>query len=163
MEDGVFFASKTRDGQHTEVCAVLSMRKDILESELPQDYAWNFTPWEELMGYGMAESKLTKDHADTVLAQILYEMTFFGMSHEAWKQRTAEIEESLRVSMDKVKAGEYHDAEEVFAGFGLTKDEPDEIADELISKITLAELEYNRHCRKREASKVRKLLEDEFQ
>lgn len=157
-EDGVFFASKTRSNQHPEVCAVLSMRKDILESELPQDYAWDFTPWEELMGYGMAETKLTKDHADTVLAQILYDMTFFGMDHEEWKQRTAEIEESLRVSMEEVKAGKYHDAEEVFAEFGLHKDEPDEIADELNSKITLAELEYSRHCRKREAKNVRELL-----
>ena len=70
-EDGVFFASRAKEGGSPKVCAVLSMRSEILECELPQNYAWDFTPWEELMGYGLAETKLTKDHANTVLAQIL--------------------------------------------------------------------------------------------
>ncbi|MBO4686727.1 MAG: hypothetical protein J5628_08775, partial [Lachnospiraceae bacterium] len=41
-------------------------------------------------------------------------------------------------------------------------EEPDEEADELNSHITIAVVEYDIHSRKREASKVRKLLEDEF-
>ena len=136
------------------------MRNEILEGELPQNYARDFTPWEELMGYGLAETTLTKDHANTVLAQILYDMTFFGMDHETWKQQSAEVEESLEVSRKAVEAGEYKTAEEVFAEFGLPKDDPDEIADELSSNLIRAEMEYNQHCRKREAAKVRKLLEN---
>ena len=159
-KDGVFFASNAMEGSSHKVCAVLSMRNEILECELPQNYAWDFTPWEELMGYGLAETKLTKDHANTVLAQILYDMMFFGMDHETWKREAAEIEESLGVSRKAVEAGEYRTAEEVFAEFGLPKDEPDEVADELSSKIMQAEIEYNQHCRKREAAKVRMLLEN---
>ena len=158
---GIFFASNAIEDGSPEVCAVLSMRNEILECELPQNYAWDFTPWEELMGYGLAETKLTKDHANTVLAQILYVMTFFGMDHETWKEQSAEVEESLEVSRKAVEAGEYKTAEEVFAEFGLPKDEPDEIADELSSKIIRAKMEYNQHCRKREAAKVRQLLENE--
>ena len=112
------------------------------------------------MGYGLAETTLTKDHANTVLAHILYDMTFFGMDHETWKQQSAEVEESLEVSRKAVEAGEYKTAEEVFAEFGLPKDDPDEIADELSSNLIRAEMEYNQHCRKREAAKVRKLLEN---
>ena len=125
-KDGVFFASNAMEGSSQKVCAVLSMRNEILECELPQNYAWDFTPWEELMGYGLAETKLTKDHANTVLAQILYDMTFFGMDYETWKREAAEVEESLEVSRKAAEAGEYRTAEEVFSEFGLPKDEPDE-------------------------------------
>lgn len=159
-EDGVFFASNAIEGGSPKVCAVLSMRNEILECELPQNYAWDFTPWEELMGYDLAETKLTKDHANTVLAHILYDMTFFGMDHETWKREAAEVKECLEVSRKAAEAGEYKTAEEVLAEFGLPKDEPDEIADELSSKIIRAEMEYNQHCRKREAAKVRMLLEN---
>lgn len=159
-KDGVFFASNAMEGSSQKVCAVLSMRNEILECELPQNYAWDLTPWEELMGYGLAETKLTKSHANTVLAQILYDMTFFGMDHETWKREATEVKECLEVSRKAAEAGEYKTAEEVFAEFGLPKDEPDEIADELSSKIIRAEMEYNQHCRKREAAKVRMLLEN---
>ena len=147
-KDGVFFASNAMEGGSHKVCTVLSMRNDI-------------TPWEELMGYGLAETKLTKDHANTVLAQILYDMTFFGMDYETWKRKAAEVEKSLEDSGKAGETGEYKTAEEVFAEFGLPQDEPDEIADELNSKIIRAEMEYNQHCRKREAAKVRMLLENE--
>ena len=160
-KDGVFFASNAMEGSSQKVCAVLSMRNEILECELPQNYAWDLTPWEELMGYGLAETKLTKDHANTVLAQILYDMTFFGMDYETWKREAAEVEESLEVSRKAAEAGEYRTAEEVFSEFGLPKDEPDEVADELSSNLIRAKMEYNQHCRKREAAKVRQLLENE--
>ena len=55
-KDGVFFASNAMEGSSHKVCAVLSMRNEILECELPQNYAWDLTPWEELMGYGLAET-----------------------------------------------------------------------------------------------------------
>ena len=38
-EDGVFFASNAIEGGSPKVCAVLSMRNEILEGELPQNYA----------------------------------------------------------------------------------------------------------------------------
>ena len=82
------------------------------------------------------------------------------MDYETWKREAAEVEESLEVSRKAAEAGEYRTAEEVFSEFGLPKDEPDEVADELSSKIIRVEIVYNQHCRKREAAKVRMLLEN---
>ena len=133
-----------------------------MKNELPQSYGWEFTPWEEIIGYRIAETKLTIDHANAVLAYILYRMTDLGMDHETWKQHAAEIEESLREAEKDSKNGVFYSVEEAFAQFGLPQDEPDKIADELNHKITLAELEYSQHCLKREAAKVRRLLLSEY-
>ena len=160
-DDGVFFASHTRETEYPEVCAVLSMRKEIMETELPQSYGWEFTPWEKLMGYVLADTKLTADHANTILSQILHGMTFFGLTREAWEGEIEKTKEALHEAEMDSESGKYYTAEEVFAEFHIPRDEPDEIAEELNRRITQAELEYNQHCLKREAAKVRKLLEGE--
>ena len=157
-EDSIFYAVHVRENQFPKVRADLSRQDEILEKELPEHYAWDFTPWEKVMGFRIADTKLTLDHMETILAQILYGMTFFGSDHETWKQEVTNIEESLRLAEEEAKTGKYVPAVEVFAEFGLPKDEPDEIADALIRKVNLAELEYAQHCRKREVGKVRELL-----
>lgn len=160
-DDGVFFASHTRETEYPEVCAVLSMRKEIMETELPQSYGWEFTPWEKLMGYVLADTKLTADHTNTILSQILQGMTFFGLTREAWEGEIEKTKEALHEAEMDSESGKYYTAEEVFAEFHIPRDEPDEIADELNRRITQAKLEYSQHCLKREAAKVRKLLEGE--
>ena len=157
-EDGIFYAVYVHENQFPKVRADLSRQDEILEKELPEHYAWDFIPWEKLTGFRIADTKLTLDHMETVLAQILYGMTFCGSDHETWKREVTNIEESLRLAEEEAKTGKYVPAEEVFAEFGLPKDEPDEIADALSRKVNLAEWEYDQHCRKREAGKVRELL-----
>lgn len=157
-EDSIFYAVHVRENQFPKVRADLSRQDEILEKELPGHYAWDFTPWEKLMVFRIADTKLTLDHMETVLAQILYGMTFCGSDHETWKREVTNIEESLRLAEEEAKTGKYVPAVEVFAEFGLPKDEPDEIADALIRKVNLAELEHAQHCRKREVGKVRELL-----
>ena len=157
-EDGIFYAVHVRENQFPKVQADLSMQDEICLNVLPEHYAWDFTPWEKVMGFRIADTKLTLDHMETVLAQILYGMTFCGSDHETWKREVTNIEESLRLAEEEAKTGKYVPAEEVFAEFGLPKDEPDEIADALSRKVNLAAWEYDQHCRKREAGKVRELL-----
>lgn len=160
-ENDIFYAVHTMEGQYSRVKADLSRRDDILKDELPEHYAWEFTDWEQVLGWRIADTKLTLDHMDDVLADILFEMSFFGTDPEEWKQRKAEIEASLDESMEEIRNGDSRSAEEVFAEFGLPRDEPDEEADELDSHITIAVVEYDIHSRKREAAKVRELLLNE--
>lgn len=95
---------------------------------------------------------------EMALVHILHEMTFLGFDHKKWKRRKAETERSLRKAEKEAERGVYLSSEEVFAKFHLPEDEPDEIADSLYRKATLAQWEYNRHCRAHEARKVRELL-----
>lgn len=162
-EDDIFYAVRVIEGQNSRVNAELSRRDEILKDDLPEHYAWEFTDWRQVLGWRIAGTKLTLDHMDDVLADILFEMSFFGSDHERWKQRKAEIETSLDESMEEIRCGNCRSAEEVFAEFGLPSDEPDEVADELEHRILLVEMEYDLYFRKREASKVRKLLQDELQ
>lgn len=142
-----------------DVRANLSYRSDILTQDLPEHYAWELTDWAEILGSSAAETKLTVDHMKKVLADIIEEMTFFGFEQSAWEGRTAEVHQSLREAEESAKRGEYIPAEEVFAQFGLPKDEPDETADELSRKVAAAENEYNLYFRRREAARVRELLQ----
>lgn len=157
-DDMFFYAVHIRKELFPAILAVLSNREDILEQELPDSYSWEFIDWERIMGYPIAETKLTMDRLNTVLAQILYEMTFFGVKHEDWRKRKAEVEESLRRSAEEVNRGECYSAEEVFAQFNLPEDEPDPVADDLNRQINLAKMEYDQHCLKHESEKVRELL-----
>lgn len=157
-EDGIFFASHEWEDQLPEVCAVLCMEKDLMEAELPQHYAWEMTPWEKIMGHRIADTRLTVENANEILAQILFDMTFFGMDHADWKARMDDIGQSLREGMDDISNGRTSPAEEVFARLRIKREEPDEVADELQRAIHRAELEFDQHCLKREARKVRELL-----
>ncbi len=123
-DDGVFFASHTRETEYPEVCAVLSMRKEIMETELPQSYGWEFTPWEKLMGYLLADTKLTADHANTILSQILHGMTFFGLTQEAWEGEIEKTKEALHEAEMDSESGKYYNAEEVFVEFHIPRCEP---------------------------------------
>ncbi|MBQ6094459.1 MAG: hypothetical protein IJL09_03580, partial [Lachnospiraceae bacterium] len=89
---------------------------------------------------------------------ILFDMTFFGMDHADWKARMDDIGQSLREGMDDISNGRTSPAEEVFARLRIKREEPDEVADELQRAIHRAELEFDQHCLKREARKVRELL-----
>ena len=93
------------------------------------------------------------------LLPIIEEMTFFGFEQSAWEGRTAEVHQSLREAEESIKRGETVPAEEVFAQFGIPRDEPDETADELSRKETVAENEYALYFRRREAVRVRELLQ----
>ena len=154
----IFFAVRARDGQHSKVKATLAHKDDLLKDDLPEHYAWDVTEWEQVLGYPVAETKLATDHIETVLTQVLHEMTFFGSDYPTWHQRKAEVEESLREAQRESENGVFYTTEEVFGKYGLPKDEPDEIADELSRKVVAAENEYNLYFRCREAARVREML-----
>ena len=148
------------DDRFPEVCVNLSHRSDILTQELPEHYAWELTDWSEILGSAVAETKLTVDHMGKVLAGIIEEMTFFGFEQSSWESRTAEVHQSLREAEESARRGEYVSAEEVFAQFGLPRDERDEEADNLSRKVIAAENEYNLYFRRREAARVREMLSE---
>ena len=143
-----------------KIRANLSYRSEILTQDLPEHYAWELTDWAEILGSSVAETKLTVDYMKKFLADIIEEMTFFGSEQSSCEERIAVVKQSLLEAEESIRHGETVPEEEVFARFGLPRDELDEAAAELSRKVTHAENEYNLYFRHREAARVRVLLEE---
>ena len=133
--------------------------EEVLASDEPEHYTCDLTDHAEVMGYLVADTPLTIDNIETVLAQILFETSFFGYDQEG----LPDVIESLKRSEEDIQAGRTYTAEEVWADLGLPPEEPDKEADELESKIIAAEYAYDLFCRRREEAKLRELFRREMQ
>ena len=106
------------------------------------------------MGYCIAETESTIKNINDVLAQIIYEMTFFGYSQEDSEKERLELEEAAKEDDE----GKTITAEKLFADLGIETHQHDEEDTEMLRKIYSMENEYNQHWLRKEVEKVRELL-----
>ena len=153
-EQGIFFCHKAygRDMKNHET--VLCFKSEILACDIPQTYSWILTDFDEIMGYYIAETETTIKNINDVLAQIIYEMTFFGYSQEDIEKERLELEEAAK----EAEEGKTIPAEKLFADLGIETHQHDEEDTELLRKIYNMENEYNQHWLRKEVEKVRELL-----
>ena len=153
-EQGIFFCHKAygRDMKNHET--VLCFKSEILACDIPQTYSWILTDFDEVMGYYIAETETTVRNINDVLAQIIYEMTFFGYSQEDIEKERLELEEAAK----EAEEGKTIPAEKLFADLGIETHQHDEEDTELLRKIYNMENEYNQHWLRKEVEKVKEQL-----
>ena len=158
-ERGIFFCHKAygRDMRNPET--VLCIESDILKCGNPQTYSWILTDFDEIMGYYIAETETTIKNINDALAQIIYEMTFFGYSQEDIEKERLELEEAAK----EADEGKTIPAEKLFADLGIEPQPSDEEDTEMLRKIYTMENEYNQRWLRKEVEKVRKLLNKKLQ
>lgn len=159
-EEHIFYAVPMYDSSSAQIEVLLSCREEILHNTLPEHYGWELQPWAQVLGSFIADTELTVTHIDDVLAEILYEMRFFGFDQAQWEANHAEFTKGLQKSMEEAESGHTYPIEDLWEEFGLPREKPDEVAEELKGKIMQAEWEYSQYCRRREAAEVRKLLSE---
>ena len=133
---------------------VLCIESDILECDNPQTYSWILTDFDEIMGYYIAETETTIKNINDVLAQIIYEMTFFGYSQDDIEKGRLELEEAAK----EADEGKVVSMETTFADLGIEPQPRDEEVTEMLGKIYSVENEYNQYWLRKEVEKVRELL-----
>ena len=79
-ERGIFFCHKAYGKGMKNPETVLCFESEFFACDVPQTYSWILTDFVEIMGYYIAETEITTRNINDVLAQIIYEMTFFGYS-----------------------------------------------------------------------------------
>ena len=153
-ERGIFFCHKAygRDIKNPET--VLCIESDILKFDKPQTYSWILTDFDEIMGYYIAETETTIKNINGALAQIIYEMTFFGYSQEDIEKERFELEKAAK----EADEGKTIPAEKLFADLGIKPQPRDEEDTEMLRKIYTMENEYNQHWLRKEVEKVREKL-----
>ena len=154
-ERGIFFCHKAygRDIKNPET--VLCIESDILKFDKPQTYSWILTDFDEIMGYYIAETETTIKNINGALAQIIYEMTFFGYSQEDIEKERFELEKAAKEADERKTIP----AEKLFADLGIEPQPRDEEDIEMLGKIYTLENEYNQYWLRKEIKNVRKMLE----
>ena len=100
--------------------------------QLPQGYAFELSPWREVLGYEVNIANAQKVGIAALCAAVLYEMTFFGFDEEAVEAERQKLYDSLHEAeeLDKFppeeRAKHFFSTEEVFAELDIP--EPSEEA-----------------------------------
>ena len=93
--------------------------------QLPQGYAFELSPWREVLGYEVNIANAREVGVAALCAAVLYEMTFFGFDEKAVDAERQKLYDSFREAeeFDKLppeeRARHFFSAEEVFAELGI--------------------------------------------
>ena len=100
--------------------------------QLPQGYAFELSPWREVLGYEVNIANAREAGVAAFCAAVLYEMTFFGFDEKAVDAERKKLYDSFRETeeLDKLppeeRAKHFFSAEEVFAELGIPESSEEE-------------------------------------
>lgn len=100
--------------------------------QLPQGYAFELSPWCEVLGYEIDIANAREVGIAAFCAAVLYEMTFFGFDEKTVDAERQKLYDSLREAeeLDKLppeeRAKRIFSAEEVFAELGIPEPSEEE-------------------------------------
>ena len=100
--------------------------------QLPQSYAFELSPWREVLGYEVNIANAQEVGVAAFCAAVLYEMTFFGFDEETVDAERQKLYDSFREAeeLDKLppeeRAKHFFSAEEVFAELGIPESSEEE-------------------------------------
>ena len=100
--------------------------------QLPQGYAFELSPWREVLGYEVNIANAREVGVAAFCAAVLYEMTFFGFDEKAVDAERQKLYDSFRKAeeFDKLppeeRAKHFFSAKEVFAGLGIPEPSEEE-------------------------------------
>ena len=130
------------------------IRKDINASS----YAFEFTPWEEALGYLVADTKLTQDYINELLVQFIQEISFFGTDREGHQKEVDKVFADIEESMKEIEEGRTLTSEEVFEKLRKERGRPikekDPVQERYEHEYLTAKFKYNRYCTWRERSRI---------
>lgn len=100
--------------------------------QLPQRYAFELSPWCEVLGYEIDIANAREVGVAAFCAAVLYEMTFFGFDEKVVDAKRQKLYDSLHEAeeLDKLppeeRAKHFFSAEEVFAELGIPESSEEE-------------------------------------
>lgn len=167
-ETGILYLRKTEDGsEKTGRYLELIYAEELLRAKNPEEvssYAYEFSKWEEAVGFFVADNKLTQDNLVDVAVQFLYEVSFLGYVKKDVDKKRAEFYQSLEESDKQMKKSsarpytydEFHTAMRDELGLPMEEIYPEE--QKLRSEIIGAQNAYAEYCRKVELERIKQYL-----
>lgn len=154
---GVLYAHRTmKEGFSAQAFNLVHLEELLELGTECENYAYEFTPQSEIMGFLIADSPMTQRYIYDLVADVLYEASFFGFEQEGLPMQKAKLMDSL----EEVRSGNVESLswEEVKAeleteDFSFDEESPDEEA--LRRAAWEAEWAYSRHSRDKELTAIR--------
>lgn len=72
---------------------------------LPERYAVEFSPWEDILGWNLAEVSVARYGLEHCLANILWEMTFFGVDPAGMEREKEKVDAAIKEANQAVEEG----------------------------------------------------------
>ena len=133
--------------------------------DFPSSYAFEFSPWNEILGYEVDMQNACEVGAAALCAAVLWEMTFFGLDEAQVEEERRKLDELLREAEklsalpEEEREKHYTSAEEFFAKWGFpepTEEERRESKRRLYREILINNLRTYRALEKYMESAARK-------
>ena len=124
------------------------------------DYAYELNSQTEIMGYLVADTPLTLRYIYELMADVLYEASFFGFEQEG----LGEARQRLKSTAEEIDSGTIKGVpfktllDDLERETGLSLDEESEDERELHNKVIDAYMAYDQHSRNKELNAVRARL-----
>ena len=159
-EKMVFLATEEFIDGCPDICPILISLED-LNTGVTRNVDWRTTDRDKLMGFLVADTRLTQDNLCDILAQILDKASFFGFSTGEFESGREEYNRMVR-EFEKDLAKTLALPDEFVrdhSGFPTISEDPK--AEELIWLALDAEVEYAKHCKKREIEELRRIMKSD--
>lgn len=152
---GIFFVSRTTEDGDI-VTNNLVFLDDLKKYGLKAyTYAYEFSAQAEIMGWWVADNKLTQYYLVSLLVGIMEEASFFGYQQEGLQKEKDLLEDRAKeVKENKVKTVSF---DEVAKKFNFDQEGPKE--KELKDKVLDAQLAYNQYSYEKELTEIIKQLD----
>lgn len=156
-EKMVFLATEEFIDGCPDICPILISLED-LNTGVTRNIDWRTTDRDKLMGFLVADTRLTQDNLCDILAQILDKASFFGFSAEEFERSRKEYNRMIKEFEKDWRRTLTLPDDYVCEHFDLSMTAEDPRAEELLSRVLDTEAEYARHCKERELEELRRLL-----
>ena len=148
---GILFAHRCIEVEpmsRTEGYCLVHADEVLSDGENAKTYAYEFTDQSEIVGFLVADSEYTRRHIYGLMADVLYQASFFGYRQEG----LAKALEDLDCSMKEAEEGNVHTMdellEECFPEYKSERKDPAE--KDLRNTVLKAAFDYNEHFKKKE-------------
>lgn len=124
IDENLLSASMLSTLKNTHSLDLNDIEQILDTTTLPVSYAFEFSPWNEILGYELFIPNVNSFGADKLLAVIIYEMTFCGFTEEDHQKEVQKLREaiaeteSIQNLPEEERKKYYKNAEDVFAEFG---------------------------------------------
>lgn len=158
--DYILFAYNVFMEDFENVDYALVSKKELLESDLNervcQSYDFMLSNQKEIMGYLVADTKLTKDNIYGLLVYVLYEASWFGYKNENLEKEKQKLEEVVK----EVEEGKYSSftIEKLREELGLPEKEKDKKQEKLLYDIIDKIFVFSRYSFKKEVRRVKESI-----
>ena len=158
-ENMLFLAISSYQNGNPEVSTILVDKTEI-DKEPMESYGWFATDREEIMGYHIADTQLTKQNMPMVLAQILYEASFLGFTREQFEAERDDLNHSLERADQEIREGKPLSADEVWYKLCVPRENKGPRAEEQRQAGNRAEHEYAAYSQMQEIRQIKSLLRE---